>query len=253
MSSTLIDNVFSNTIDRSVASGIIYSDLSDHLPIFTIVRSQQTQKEFSQNSSFRKLSPENIHNLQCDLKHESWGNILACNDADKAYRLFLGKISYYLNRDIPKVTRKRSSKKPQNPWITKGILKSIKKRNKFYKTSLKDPSQANINKYKQYRNKLTSIIKTSKQMYFSNKFEHSRGNMSATWKNINDVLSRTKQINLNHKYYKDDCIFENPDDIVNGFNDYFVNVGQEQASKIPNSTKTFYRLLRRKMSFFFIL
>ena len=181
VSSTLIDNVFSNTIDRSVASGIIYPDLSDHLPIFTIVRSQQKQKEFSQNSSFRKLSPENIHNLQCDLKHESWGNILACNDADKAYRLFLGKISY-LNRDIPKVTRKRSSKKPQNPWITKGILKSIKKRNTFYKTSLKDPSQANINKYKQYRNKLTSIIKTSKQMYFSNKFEHSRGNMSATWK-----------------------------------------------------------------------
>ena len=64
-------------------------------------------------------------------------------------------------------------------------------------------------------------------------------NMSATWKNINDVLGRTKQINLNHKYYKDDCIFENPDDIVNGFNDYFVNVGQEQASKIPNSTKHF--------------
>ena len=71
---------FSNTIDRNVASGIIYSDLSDHLSIFTIVSSQQKQKEFSQNSSFRKLSPENIHNLQCDLKHESWGNILACND-----------------------------------------------------------------------------------------------------------------------------------------------------------------------------
>ena len=46
--------------------------------------------------------------------------------------------------------------------------------------------------------------------------------MSATWKNINDVLGRTKQINLKHKYYKDDCIFENLDDIVNGFNDYFV-------------------------------
>ena len=253
VSSTLIDNVFSNAIDRNVASGIIYSDLSDHLPIFTIVSSQQKQNKFSQNSSFRKLSPENIYNLQCDLKHESWGNILACNDADKAYRLFLGKIHYYLNRDIPKVTRKRSSKKPQNPWITKGILKSIKRRNEFYKTSLKDPSQANINKYKQYRNKLTSIIKTSKQMYFSHKFEHSKGNMSATWKNINDVLGRTKQINLNHKYYKDDSIFENPDDIVNGFNDYFVNVGQEQASKIPNSTKHFTDFLgeRCNSSLFF--
>ena len=83
-------------------------------------------------------------------------------------------------------------------------------------------------------------------MYFSHKFEHSRGNMSATWKNINDVLGRTKQINLNHKYYKDDCICENPDDIVNGFNDYFVNVGQEQASKIPNSTKHFTYFLGEK-------
>ena len=49
---------------------------------------------------------------------------------------------------------------------------------------------------------------------FSYKFEHSRCNMSATWKNIHDVLGRTKQINLNHKYRKEDYIYENPDDIV---------------------------------------
>ena len=56
-------------------------------------------------------------------------------------------------------------------------------------------------------------------------------------------MRRRKQINLNHKYYKDYCIFENPDDIVNGFNDYFVNVGQKQASKIPNSTNHFTHFL----------
>ena len=240
VSSTLIDNIFSNTIDRDVASGIIYSDLSDHLPIFTIVNGQPKQKESLQTSSFRKLSPENIYNLQQELKQEQWGDVLISTDAHEAYKLFIEKIHYHLNRNVPKVTNtKKSSKKPKNPWITKGILRSIRKRNAFYKTSLKDPSQLNINKYKQYRNKLTSIIKTSKQMYFSRKFEHSRGNMSATWKNINDVLGRTKQINLNHKYRKDDCIYENPDDIVNGFNDYFVNVGQEQASKIPDGTKHF--------------
>jgi hypothetical protein len=33
-SSTLIDNIITNNLDHDMISGIIYTDLSDHLPIF---------------------------------------------------------------------------------------------------------------------------------------------------------------------------------------------------------------------------
>ena len=237
-SSTLIDNIFSNTEVRHVASGIIFSDISDHLPIFVIINNQQKQNTFSNSSKIRKFTPQNIQSLQEDLNEESWGDVLACKNVDEAYKIFLRKIHFYFDKDIPCVERKRKHI-PRKPWITQGIISSINKRNKLYKVSLEKPSQVNIDKYKQYRNKLTSIIRKSKQAHFLNKFENNRGNMSATWKTINDVLGKSKQINLNQKYVNGSTIYDKPDDIVNGFNDYFVNVGQNQASKIPQSANHF--------------
>ena len=248
-SSTLIDNVFSNTVNRHVASGIIYSDLSDHLPIFLIVKGPERQKNYHESPVFRKMTQENIQKLQCDIEKESWENILSCHDVNEAYRLFLEKILYYLDKNIPKENSNNNSKKPRNPWITPGILRSIKKRNKLYKISLENPSQKNSTKYKQYRNKLTSTIRASKNLYFSRRFENSRGNMSATWKNINDVLGKSKHMNLNCKYNNGNRVYDNPKDIVNGFNDYFANVGKEQASKIPNSNKHFKDFLRGTCNF----
>ena len=249
-SSTLIDNIFSNTVNRHVASGIIYSDLSDHLPIFVIVRGiEKLNKSYQEIPLFRKMTQENIQNLQCDLEKESWENVLSCSDVNEAYKLFLEKIHNYLDRNIPKEKNKNKSKTPRNPWITRGILRSIKKRNKLYKINLENPSQNNLTKYKNYRNKLTSIIRASKQLYFSRRFENTRGNMSATWKNIHDVLGKSKHMNLNRTYHNGDRVYDNPEDIVNGFNDYFANVGKEQASKIPNSKKHFKDFLRGSCNF----
>jgi len=37
-SATLIDNIFTNVIDRPVSSGLIITDISDHLPVFAIIQ-----------------------------------------------------------------------------------------------------------------------------------------------------------------------------------------------------------------------
>ena len=62
------------------------------------------------------------------------------------------------------------------PWITLGLQKSIKKKNILYKNFLKSPSLTNEAKFKKYKNNLTSLLRTSKKMYFSNCLEISRHN-----------------------------------------------------------------------------
>ena len=37
-SSTLIDNIFTNEIDVDISSGILINDISDHLPIFSMIK-----------------------------------------------------------------------------------------------------------------------------------------------------------------------------------------------------------------------
>ena len=43
-SATLIDNIFSNVVDKDVDSGLLYSDISDHLPIFVITHNDLLMK-----------------------------------------------------------------------------------------------------------------------------------------------------------------------------------------------------------------
>ena len=52
----------------------------------------------------------------------------------------------------------------QNPWITKGIRKSSKKKKKLYKRTPQNEQQ-----YKNYKNLFETIKKKIKKIYYSNK------------------------------------------------------------------------------------
>ena len=39
-SATLLDNIFTNQFDMSIVSGLLYCDISDHLPVFQITTLQ---------------------------------------------------------------------------------------------------------------------------------------------------------------------------------------------------------------------
>ena len=45
-------------------------------------------------------------------------------------------------------------KDPLSPWITKGLLKSINKKNKLYKYYLQSPTSEKLQKFKTYKNKI---------------------------------------------------------------------------------------------------
>ena len=53
----------------------------------------------------------------------------------------------------------------QNSWITKGIAKSSKKKQKLYGPSLKTRTSQNEQKNKNYKNILEIIKKKAKKMY----------------------------------------------------------------------------------------
>ena len=69
---------------------------------------------------------------------------------------------------FPKVEIKIKAKTIQNPWITKGITKSSKKKQKLYETFLKKRTPQNEQKYKNY-NFFKTIKKKAKKIYYSNK------------------------------------------------------------------------------------
>ncbi|XP_041453069.1 uncharacterized protein LOC121406116 isoform X2 [Lytechinus variegatus] len=151
-SSTLIDNIFSNIHDKKITGGLLYSEVSDHLPIFTVCGKSLTRFKPPQHLMYRKETPRNIEMLKQDLLFEEWNDILNTNDVNTAYEYFNSKLQFYYNKNIPLVRNKRKRNTPINPWITKGILKSIKTRNRLYKQHLKNPTDTSLVVYKTYRN-----------------------------------------------------------------------------------------------------
>ena len=70
---------------------------------------------------------------------------------------------------FPKVRIKIKAETIQNPWITKGITKSSKKKQKVYERFLKKRIPENEQKYKNYKNIFETIKKKAKVIYYSNK------------------------------------------------------------------------------------
>lgn len=70
-----------------------------------------------------------------------------------------------------KISRKFNSYNYKlKPWITKGIIVSIRHREKMYGQKIKNPNNITlITKYNKYRNLLNTLIKKAKSMYYHNK------------------------------------------------------------------------------------
>ena len=241
---TLIDNIFSNNYNDSL-NGTIYSDISDHLPIFTISRIKTPIMSNKNNLGFhRKETKPNIDSLIADLSQEEWQDVYVEADVNSAYNVFIKKIRNLYDKNVPLVRNSSGKLRNKQPWITRGILKSILTRNRLYKLSLKQPNDVNRKKYKTYRNKLTSIIRLSRKMHFTQKLENSKGNTELMWKTINTLLNKQNSHSTD-EFIVNDHKLSDPKQIANSFNTYFTNIGANLASNIPNNNRNFSQYLPR--------
>ena len=100
-SSTLIDNIFTNSLDE-FDSGIFINDISDHLPIFTVFPKDIHVKISEKTCRFKRLTnAENLKQLKSKLADYNWDLVLNSEDADSAYNDFLSIIKKSITNHVP--------------------------------------------------------------------------------------------------------------------------------------------------------
>ena len=114
-------------------------------------------------------------------------------NADNSTRMYLDKINMLLDTYAPlKRINKYKLKFQSKPWITLGLQKSISVKNRLLTNYInkKDPilKEEFHNKYKIYRNLLSTLMKKSKQAYYKY-FERNWNNIKNTWKGIKSLIS----------------------------------------------------------------
>lgn len=89
-SSTLIDNILTNSVNDVYHSGTLYTDISDHFPIFLItLLDDKTTNVSKKMITYRKFNDKNINNFKKVLKDKSWDNVYTHTKANSAYQAFI--------------------------------------------------------------------------------------------------------------------------------------------------------------------
>ena len=82
---SLIDNIFTNVTNHKVASGILVSDVTDHLAIFIFC----TYPNPNQAEQKCIINDKTLSSLSNNLAEECWDNVFRSADVDTAYREFM--------------------------------------------------------------------------------------------------------------------------------------------------------------------
>ena len=90
--------------------------------------------------------------------------------------MFLGKISFLYNKHSPLIISKRKNKQdPSKPWLTSGIIESIRIKNNLHKQFCQATNPAQRvsihNKFKNCRNQIVTLNDLCKEDYFKAYFE----------------------------------------------------------------------------------
>ena len=87
---------------------------------------------------------------------------------------------------------KVSSYRLSKPWLSKGLLKSIRTKNKLYSQYLTNQSSHFEIRYRNYKNKLNHSLRIAKRIYHEKKIDASKSNAKATWRVLKEIF-KTKE------------------------------------------------------------
>ena len=121
-------------------------------------------------------------------------------------------------------------------WLSKGLLKSIKRENVLYRQYVSNPTDNRECFYKSYRNRLNHSLRLAKRLYYNEALDKSKSNLKRTWKILNEVINRKKIIKtlkLPSMFKIDNQEIFDPSAIADKFCSYFSNIGHNLADKIP--------------------
>ena len=232
---TLIDNIFSNTLEHVVCSGAISAGIADHQAIFLasdLISLQATKpcREFKPRFNFNR-----IEQLKCNLTQKLIG-FNEMNDPEVCAERLIDTI----NAEVSNLSSMAYSRKhtPIQPWVTSAILRSLHIRSILLKTFLKNRTEENQLKFKRYRNALRLVIRQAKRLYYKTQFMKNADQPRKLWDNLLEAIQKKKKTSsLPPRFDVDGAAIDDPHVIASLFNKYYSQVAPKLDESLgPSNT-----------------
>ena len=179
---------------------------------------------------------ENMEHFSSKMREMNWTCVLQNNDVQNAYTMFYNEFSDVYNTCFPMKIFKQGYR-TRKPWLSEGMKKSIKTKNKLYKQYKKTGSIEHESVYKQYRNNLNKLLTAAERSHYETLFNETKDNLKKSWRILKQLINKKKDTSSCSKFLVNQETTTDKNKIAKGFNQYFINIGPTLANKIPQDNK----------------
>ena len=241
---TLIDNLYCKLSSNcNPTSGILIKKFSDHQPYVTFLHNKPNYTPTPRYINSTTYKEEAFTNLASELKNtHTWSNLNENPTADPnlSYNVFIEILQSAKEKHLPsKLIRFKKYKHKKCTWITMGILKSIKFRDKLYMTlKMSEPDTQEyahvLTNLRTYNRILKCCIRTAKKLHYEQLFHKYKKDIKQTWCTINSILNKSRKTqDIPDSFHgNNDTNITEKCEIANSFNTFFTQVGPKLANNI---------------------
>jgi len=237
VSATLIDNIFFNPIlNQPMSAGILTNIISDHCPVFIITPFYLKDPSHEVYVTKRSFNERNQEKFRTSLAMHDWGISLSETESQLAFSNFYLQYKKCFDQCFP-LRKIKIGYSNRLPWLTVALKAAIKRKNSLYCIFLRSKRTADRKKYNDYKRTLRSLLRRAERNHYDELFNKHKTNLRRSWAIIKEVLNKKRASSLSHKMalVVDGQEVNDPQGICSSFNEFFVSVGTNLASKIPPS------------------
>ena len=246
--SSLIDHIVTNAPEKISDSGVIHTGISDHSLVFAIRKISVIGKQENILET-RNMKNFNEEKFIEDLLKQPWEHIYFSAEVPNAMWEIWKKIFLdVLDKHAPLQHKKIRSIKA--PWITNDIKNLMNTRDRFKRKAILTNNENDWLNFRTTRNKINIKLRNAKKDYYSSKIAGQKFNPKKASKSINSWLGRQNKPTVVNELTVGNNKLTCPEDIAEGFNEYFSNIGPDLSSRIDSSNYNFETYIKNDKSEF---
>ena len=240
---TVIDHVYTNI---KLARTFVYeTSISDHYTVALTLNDKRSKLKLPPPEFMSPLHDERsldylLAYLKAYRKSTNWEEVLECKGVE-AFKIFEEIMNDAILVCCPTVKKNRR-KIPQNPWMTKELLKQRYHKEKLHRKARKCKSEQAWLEFKTFNKTYNKMCRDAKNSYYGEKFESNRNDGRQLWKLANEVTGRpTKKGDKSTIGPIEGCATDL--ESATKINEFFATIATNLQSKIKKPKKTYRQYL----------
>lgn len=193
-SRTRIDLCYTNMITESITSGVLSTEVTDHLPILIgIEKNSKSQKINTENDKKKTRINYDYKRIKQEMDNSDWKQVKEEESPSVAMKRLQRQIQSIMERNISEPRNNNHYNKKKEKWMTKELLKKIRKRDRLMNKANKEKDQKRrydmMDKIKMKNKEIKISIKQEKNKYYIKRISETNKDMKKHWEVLNEIMS----------------------------------------------------------------